>query len=162
MSIELNEFVSRRSAMEYAARTMLGVSILPAGILSAADDKGPKSNDGKTSKSGTETKVGSAKHVIFLYMNGAMTHLDTFDLKPGQETQGETKGIATNVPGMQFGQTLPELAKIASIRKPGTMKEVAISCGQATRKSPRFGIREWEPGHLRFSENRTGRCPITC
>jgi hypothetical protein len=114
MSIELNEFVSRRSAMEYAARTMLGVSILPAGILSAADDKGPKSNDGKTSKSGTETKVGSAKHVIFLYMNGAMTHLDTFDLKPGQETQGETKGIATNVPGMQFGQTLPELAKIAS------------------------------------------------
>ena len=38
-----------------------------------------------------------AKHVIFLYMNGAMTHLDTFDLKPGRETQGDTKGISTSV-----------------------------------------------------------------
>ena len=106
--------LSRRTLMEYAARTMLGVSILPAGILHAADEKASKPNDAKSSKSGGGPKGGSAKHVIFLYMNGAMTHLDTFDLKPGQETQGETKGIATNVPGMQFGQTLPELAKIAS------------------------------------------------
>jgi hypothetical protein len=106
--------LSRRALMEYAARTMLGVSILPAGLLNAADEKTSKPNDAKSSKSGGGPKGGSAKHVIFLYMNGAMTHLDTFDLKPGQETQGETKGIATNVPGMQFGQTLPELAKIAS------------------------------------------------
>ena len=111
MSHELYESISRRSFMEYAARTMLGVTILPSGILSAADDKGAKN---ESSKSAKDAKGGSAKHVIFLYMNGGMTHLDTFDLKPGQETQGETKGIATNVPGMQFGQTLPELAKIAS------------------------------------------------
>ena len=31
---------------------------------------------------------------------------------PGRETQGDTKGIATKVAGMQFGETLPELAKL--------------------------------------------------
>jgi len=29
--------------------------------------------------------------VIFLQMRGAMSHLDTFDPKPGREEQGETK-----------------------------------------------------------------------
>ena len=93
---------------------MLGVTILPAGIACAADEKGQKKNEVRASGTPDDGKGGSARHVIFLYMNGAMTHLDTFDLKPGRETQGETKGIATNVPGMQFGQTLPELAKLAS------------------------------------------------
>ncbi|MEI8018228.1 MAG: DUF1501 domain-containing protein [Schlesneria sp.] len=111
---ELNDFVSRRMFLEYAARSMLGVTILPVGLVNAADDSTPKKRDDKVSSSSSETREGSAKHVIFLYMNGAMTHLDTFDLKPGRETQGETKGISTNVPGMQFGETLPELAKVAS------------------------------------------------
>jgi hypothetical protein len=115
---ELQNFASRRMFLEYAARTMLGVTILPGAAVSAADDKSPKKGKGSLPPRASATAGGSggggAKHVIFLYMNGAMTHLDTFDLKPGRETQGETKGIATNVPGMQFGQTLPELAKVAS------------------------------------------------
>ncbi len=114
MTSELNDFVSRRMFLEYAARTMLGVTILPVGLVNAADDKTSNKKDEKGSSSSTEAKEGSAKHVIFLYMNGAMSHLDTFDLKPGRETQGATKGISTNVPGMQFGETLPELAKVAS------------------------------------------------
>ena len=116
MTSELNDFVSRRMFMEYAARTMLGVTILPVGIANAADDKAANKKDEKVSSSSANSvaKEGSSKHVIFLYMNGAMTHLDTFDLKPGRETQGQTKGIATNVPGMQFGETLPELARLAS------------------------------------------------
>ena len=110
--------ISRRTLMEHAARTMLGVTILPGAMAFAADDKPKKkedrkADDGKQSKSsGGNGKT--AKHVIFLYMNGAMSHLDTFDLKPGRETQGDTKGIATNVSGMQFGESLPQLAKIAS------------------------------------------------
>ncbi|WP_029247675.1 DUF1501 domain-containing protein [Schlesneria paludicola] len=110
MFSEFQSYVSRRLFMEQAARTFLGVSLLPGAALSAAVKKdaepSPPAHDGK--------KGGTAKHVIFLCMNGAMTHLDTFDLKPGRETQGETKGIATNVPGMQFGETLPELAKVAN------------------------------------------------
>ncbi len=117
MPSELQNFVSRRALIEYAAQTMLGVTILPPAMLAAAEKKvsskdHPKS--GKRSGDSVAGQGGSAKHVIFLYMNGAMTHIDTFDLKPGRETQGNTKGLATNVPGMQFGQTLPELAKLAS------------------------------------------------
>lgn len=111
-SKELQTYESRRAFLEYAARTLLGVTILPVSPLWAADDK--KKDDAKSAKSEPPKVGGKAKHVIFLYMNGGMTHLDTFDLKPGREVQGETKGISTNVPGMQFGQNLPELSKIAS------------------------------------------------
>lgn len=106
--------LSRRSVLEYAARTMLGVTILPGATAFAQDskDKGPKKDAKSEPRSGGKPG-GTAKHVIFLNMNGAMTHIDTFDLKPGRETQGETKGINTSVSGMQFGETLPELAKLA-------------------------------------------------
>jgi len=116
MSTEFQNDVSRRTLLEYAAKTLLGVTILPDALLSAADTKPDKKEPKKDDKpkQSTEGQAGTAKHVIFLYMNGAMTHLDTFDLKPGRETQGETKGISTNIAGMQFGQTLPQLAKIAS------------------------------------------------
>lgn len=109
------DFASRRLFLEHAARTMLGVTVAPAilgQILSnahAADD-----NNAKKAPATTGPKGGTARHVIFLYMNGAMTHLDTFDLKPGRETQGETKGIDTSVSGMKFGESLPNLAKIAN------------------------------------------------
>lgn len=99
---------SRREFLETAARAMLGVSVLPIASTFAADTpKGKPAPSGKPVSAG-----GAAKHVIYLYMQGAMTHLDTFDLKPGRETQGQTKGIATNVPGMQISEFLPSLAKV--------------------------------------------------
>ncbi|MFM8634902.1 MAG: DUF1501 domain-containing protein, partial [Planctomycetia bacterium] len=33
---------------------------------------------------------GKAKRLIFLFMAGGMSHLDTFDVKPGSESQGNT------------------------------------------------------------------------
>lgn len=104
--------LSRRSLMEYAAKTLLGVSVLPMLPAFGADDKQAK--PAAKPKAAPGKKAASAKHVIFLYMGGAMTHIDTFDLKPGHPNQGETKGISTSVPGMQFGETLPELAKLAN------------------------------------------------
>lgn len=115
MPSELHSYYSRRMLLEYAAKTMLGVTILPSAIFGADDKaKKPDPKSAKPGKSPSGVKGGTARHVIFLYMNGGMTHLDTFDLKPGRETQGQTKGIATNVSGMQIGETLPQLAKIAS------------------------------------------------
>jgi hypothetical protein len=108
------DFIARRSLLEYAAKSLLGVAILPVGRICAADKKSEKKNVQSDHHSTSDPPGGQARHVIFLSMNGAMTHLDTFDLKPGRDTQGETKGIATNVPGMQFGETLPELAKLAN------------------------------------------------
>jgi hypothetical protein len=49
--------------------------------------------------------------VIYLFMDGAMSQLDTFDPKPGSPVQGETKTIDTKVSGVKFGEHLPELAK---------------------------------------------------
>ncbi|SFI69319.1 DUF1501 domain-containing protein [Planctomicrobium piriforme] len=103
--------VDRRSFIEYAARTMLGVTLLPElgrAVLAAEEAK----------------TAAKPKRLIYLFMSGAMTHLDTFDLKPGHENQGPTRGIATSVPGCQISQHLPTLAtsfdKLAVIRSMNT------------------------------------------
>lgn len=101
---------SRRTFLELAARSLLGVSILPASSVLAAPSSGKKR---PATPSASDPKGGAAKNVIYLFMTGAMTHLDTFDLKPGREVQGETKGISTNVSGMRIGERLPLLAKQA-------------------------------------------------
>src|SRR5580658_9851485 len=50
---------------------------------------------------------------ILLWMNGGPSQTDTFDLKPGHANGGPFKEIATTVPGMNFGEYLPLLAKQA-------------------------------------------------
>ncbi|MCR9243740.1 MAG: DUF1501 domain-containing protein [bacterium] len=52
----------------------------------------------------------TAKHVIFLFMRGGMSHIDTFDPKPGKETGGPTAAINTRADGVQLGHYLPKLA----------------------------------------------------
>jgi hypothetical protein len=53
------------------------------------------------------------KAVIMVYLTGGLAHQDTFDLKPNApaEVRGEFKPIPTNVPGVQFGEHLPLLAR---------------------------------------------------
>ncbi len=94
---KLND-VSRRNFMASVAKTCLGVSVMPMASSFA----------GGTS---IGAAPGKAKHLIYLFMQGAMSHLDTFDTKPGAETQGETATISTAVPGVQFSGYLPGLAK---------------------------------------------------
>src|SRR6186997_1532127 len=105
--------VNRRRFVEYAAKSALGVSLLPSLETAIEAAQAPVSVGGK------------AKRLIYLFMNGGMTHLDTFDLKPGHENQGETKGISTSVAGLQISQFLPTLAeqfgKIAAIRSMYTL-----------------------------------------
>jgi len=55
-----------------------------------------------------ETK---AEHVIFFWNGGGMSHLDTWDPKPGRPTQGEFKPISTSVPGLQISEIFPQLAQ---------------------------------------------------
>jgi hypothetical protein len=54
---------------------------------------------------------GKAKHVIYLFMEGAMSQLDTFDPKPGREVQGSTGAIQTAVSGIQITEHFPKLAE---------------------------------------------------
>ena len=60
----------------------------------------------------TPDVVPTAKSVIFLYMSGGMTHIDTFDPKPENgDVMGETEAISSSADGIQLGHWLPETAK---------------------------------------------------
>jgi hypothetical protein len=63
-------------------------------------------------RAGTDHKA-SAEHVILFWNGGGMSHIDTFDPKPGRPTQGEFSPIDTTVPGMQISEIFPQLAKQA-------------------------------------------------
>jgi uncharacterized protein (DUF1501 family) len=51
--------------------------------------------------------------LIFLFLHGGLSTIDTFDLKPeaAAEFRGEFRPIATNVPGIHVGEHLPRLAR---------------------------------------------------
>ncbi|MDR3633228.1 MAG: DUF1501 domain-containing protein [Isosphaeraceae bacterium] len=57
----------------------------------------------------------SHKAVIMVYLSGGLAHQDTFDLKPDapEGIRGEFKPIDTKVPGVRFGELLPNLAASA-------------------------------------------------
>ena len=93
--------LTRRRFAHGAASTLLGVGLLPVSHkLNAAG-----------ADAATARQIATAKRVIYLYMSGGMTHLDTFDLKPGAETQGPTKAINTSADGLQISEYLPKLAQ---------------------------------------------------
>lgn len=56
-----------------------------------------------------------AESVIFLYLQGSPSHIDTWDPKPDApaEIRGEFKPISTSVPGVQLSEMLPLLARQA-------------------------------------------------
>ncbi len=87
--------LSRRYFMEMSAKLSLGVSLsvpfLPRGV---------KAQEG-----------AKAKNLIYIYLSGGMTHLDTFDPKRG-DVMGNTDVIDTNVDNMKMGMHLKELSKM--------------------------------------------------
>ncbi len=56
--------------------------------------------------------TGRAKSVIIIFLTGAPSHLDTFDLKPESPTEvrGDFRPIATSAPGVEICEHLPGLA----------------------------------------------------
>ncbi len=61
-------------------------------------------------------KTGSShKAIINIYLPGGPPHLDMFDMKPDapREIRGEFSPIRSNVPGMEFCELFPNLAKCA-------------------------------------------------
>lgn len=69
-------------------------------------------NPGFTSSSNTK----KPKSVILVFLTGASSHIDMFDMKPEapMEIRGEFKPIPTNVPGVQISEHLPKLAMRAN------------------------------------------------
>jgi len=89
--------LARRAFLGQAARAAFGITLL----------------DGLAGRPATAAPAAGGTNVIYLMMRGAMSHIDTFDPKPGREEQGETKAIATKLPGVMFGEHLPLLAGLA-------------------------------------------------
>ncbi len=92
---------NRRRFMANAASTFLGVGLAPtfsSRLMGAGENASPL------------RQIQTAKRVIYLYMSGGMTHLDTFDLKQGHENQGPVKAIDTTG-DYQISEYLPMLAK---------------------------------------------------
>ncbi len=98
--------LTRRNFATGAAASMLGVNVLPSlygNSLAAAQTASTPTNGNGVS--------GKAKQVIYLFLRGGMSHLDTLDPKPGQtDIMGDTKVIDTNVDGIQFGHWLEKCA----------------------------------------------------
>ena len=99
---------NRRDFMLRTAKSVLGVSLLPGISAKMAAAEG-------ASVSGPGTPgFGKAKHVIYLWMGGGMTHIDTFDPKTGA-TKGFSDPIKAKADGIDYlGGYLPKLAENAS------------------------------------------------
>lgn len=94
--------LTRRQFVSNAARAYLGVHLFPmlGGTLASA------------APSGT-VKGGTAKNVIYLYMSGGMSHVDTFDPKPKKkEVMGKTEAIPTKAADVMVGHYLKKTADV--------------------------------------------------
>ena len=91
---------NRRRFLELAAGSFLGVSASNSFGAAGKESAIPQLAD-------------PAKQLIYLYMEGGMSHLDTFDLKTGHQNQGSTQPINTNVDGIRVSSHLPNLARHA-------------------------------------------------
>lgn len=85
--------ISRRAMLGASAGTFLGMNV--SNLLAYA---------------GTASEQ-KAEHVILFWNGGGMSHLDTWDPKPGRPTQGEFEPIDTSAPGVQISEVFPELAR---------------------------------------------------
>ena len=93
--------LTRRQFVTNAARAYLGVHLFPmlGGTLASAAPE-------------AAAKGGTAKSVIYLYMSGGMSHVDTFDPKKKKEVMGKTEAIPTKADGVMVGHYLKKTAEV--------------------------------------------------
>ncbi|MDF1815271.1 MAG: DUF1501 domain-containing protein [Verrucomicrobiales bacterium] len=97
--------ISRRHFVNRAAKSFLGVSAI-AGL--------PKGLTAAGAGASTLKQLATAKQVIYLYMSGGMSHIDTFDpKKTGSEVMGPNKRIPTSADDMFFTNYLGRLRRHA-------------------------------------------------
>jgi hypothetical protein len=95
--------ITRRDFAAKTASSLLGVGLLNTFMEGRAYAAFEGSSKLK--------QVATAKNVIYLYMSGGQTHLDTWDPKEGVETAGPTKPIETSADGVRISEYLPLTAK---------------------------------------------------
>ncbi len=96
---QLCDGVHRRDVLRAAGAGLLGTSL--TGLL-AAEEAG-------------QIVHAKAKSVMFLFLFGGPSQLDTFDMKPqaAQQIRGPYQPIASRSPGLQMCEHLPQLATMS-------------------------------------------------
>ncbi|MCB1226381.1 MAG: DUF1501 domain-containing protein [Verrucomicrobiales bacterium] len=98
-----SDTLSRRQFAGRLAQTCLGVSVLPS-VLSG---RAQAAFEGASAA----RQVPTARNVIYLYMAGGMSHLDTFNAQPGREEAGPVEHIKTSADGVLLSGYLPMTAQ---------------------------------------------------
>lgn len=91
--------IPRRTALQAGAVGLLGLGMNHVSALHAL--------------AGRNGRDPSAKAVIYIFLSGGLTQLESFDLKPDAPApgRGEFKPIATRTPGVRICEHLPKLAE---------------------------------------------------
>ncbi len=90
--------ITRREWLQVGCSSVLGL-----GLSTVLGAEAKRARPGHT---------GKAKSVILVFLTGAASHIDTFDLKPDapKEVRGEFRPIAARTPGLLVCEHLPRLA----------------------------------------------------
>ncbi|HBJ84716.1 MAG TPA: DUF1501 domain-containing protein, partial [Verrucomicrobiales bacterium] len=95
--------ITRRDFAAKTASSLLGVGLLGNSLTSKSFAAFEGSSKLK--------QAATAKNVIYLYMSGGQSHMDTWDPKEGVETAGPTKPIKTSADGVRISEYLPRTAE---------------------------------------------------
>src|SRR5262245_16500580 len=107
----------------------------------------------------TSRAFGKAKACILLFPYGSPPQHETFDPKPNapREIQGETKAIATNVPGLRICEHLPHIAPlmdrvtvVRSVTHPYPVHGVAYAVSGIPTYTPDLETRARDSRHWPF------------
>ena len=133
----------RRDFLAYSAKAFLGVGLMPAAIRSSAFAESPA------------MATPTAKNVIYLYMAGGMSHLDTFDPKSDRGVRGPVDSIRVGGSGIRMSEYLPDLSQrtdrlaiIRSLSSTQAHEEGRYFMHSSYTKREPFSIREWGHGLL--------------
>lgn len=105
-----SQLLSRRDVFRIGALT-IGATTVPSGWA-----KSPATSRNATPEPETAQHLdATADSVIFLWMGGGVTHIDSFDPKPDapEQIRGTLGAIATALPGVHFGEPMAQLSRIA-------------------------------------------------
>ena len=89
--------LSRRSLMKGLLTTASGFAVAKWGALTHSQTIAAEAKR-------------SGRRCIMLYMEGGVSQIDTFDMKPGRPTAGPFRPIKTNVNGIEVCEYLPKMA----------------------------------------------------
>lgn len=128
---------NRRVALQAGAIGLLGLGMNHVSALHAA-----------ASESADAGRQPAAKAVIYIFLSGGLSQIDSFDMKPGapETVRGEFQPIATRTPGVEICEHLPLLAR------------------QSHRftlvRSLAHGLTEHSQGHMSMLSGRTAMPPL--